>query len=114
MPAPQWHWVGFGEISKNIEVRNAAKTEGGAYGTKYLFDQVEPDETAEFFGQFLTLADVMALRTIVKTPFGTKSVTTVLGQTWDGLLVRFKPTYIRGTEYYNCSITLLNPSVSGP
>jgi hypothetical protein len=110
---PQWHWIGFGEITKQIEVRPAAMDEEGNYGNKYHLDQVEPDEIANFSGKFLTLEQLMELRQIAKTPGGTYSVTTILGQTWEGLLVTLRPQYIEGSYFHRAQIGLLNPTVTG-
>jgi len=114
MAAPEWHWVGFGEISKNIEVRFGAMTDGGDWGTVYLLDQTPPNEVANFEGQFLTLTELMALRTLAKTPLGATGVTTVLGQTWTGIIVSVKPVYVKGSEFFGCQLGLLNCTVTGP
>lgn len=117
MPAPSWHWVGFGEITKTIEVRFAAMTEAteeapAAWGNRYYLDQTPPNEIANFIGQFLTLSDAMALRALALTPLGRKGVTTLLGQTWTGFIVNCKPTYIKGTPFYNCTLGLLNCEIT--
>lgn len=114
MPAPTWHWIGFGDITKQIEVRFGAISEPDEetgdfeWGNRYYYDQTPPNEVANFDGQFLTLSQVMALRALALTPLGRTSVTTVLGQTWTGYIVSLKPTYIRGTPYYSCQLGLLN------
>ena len=109
-----WHWRGFGTISKSIEVRNAAMDGSGNWGNRYHLDPVAPNETANFDGAMLTLSEVMDLRTLANTPLGTTSGTTVLWQSWEGLIVGFDPGYIDGTYYYGVRLSLLNCTVTGP
>jgi hypothetical protein len=110
----EWKWLGFGTISKAIQVQNAAMTEGGDWGNRYHTDPIPPNETAVFQGLLLTLSEIMALRALAKTPLGEASVTTPLGQTWTGLIVEFDPNYYDGTEYFSCRLSLLNCTVTGP
>lgn len=109
-----WKWIGFGTISKPIQVVNAAMTEEGEYGNRYHLDQVPPNESSSFEGSMLTLTEIMALRALALTPLGTTSVTTALGQTWAGLITEFDPQYVEGSYYYSCRLTLLNCTVTGP
>lgn len=109
-----WEWARKTSIAKRTDVKYGAKNADGSFGSRYEYEQTQPERVETFTAEGASWDDdIDAYITLAATPLDQQTSSTIVdkdGKSWTGKIYRVEasPT-AKGVHLYNFTVEMHNP-----